>query len=231
MPVAVGGQVKGGVQRGEPPVEILRSMDTSERPRALPVDRRGVALHPLGPVQSGGQAGNRGRWGENLAGSEGEQEPDALASQGSSTRSISQRSTLCRPGRSGHRDELHAPGARRQHAVHAVDGERTGAAARPARRSCAIARARTRVAYHLPRAIGRQPHQPARLAHVSLAIPRRALPVEPPQVSVLAARARREPRASAPPSVLSARLEPPSASRRPRTASTVPSSTPATCVP
>ena len=155
--------------------------------RSVPRSRVAAPSRP-GPVRRAGW--NRGRWGENLAGSEGEQEPDTLASQGSSTRSISQRSTLCRPGRSGHRDELHAPGARRQHAVHAVDSERTGATARPARRSCAIARARTRVAYHLPRAIGRQPHQPARLAHVSLAIPRRALPVEPPQVSVLAARAR-----------------------------------------
>ena len=37
-----------------------------------------------------------------------------------------------------------------------------------------------------------RPHQPARLAHVRLAIPRRTLPVEPPQVPVLAARTHRD---------------------------------------
>ena len=47
-------------------------------------------------------------------------------------------------------------------------------------------------AHHLPRPIRRQPHQPAGLAHICLTIPRRTLPVEPPQVPVLAARARRD---------------------------------------
>ena len=53
-------------------------------------------------------------------------------------------------------------------------------------------RPRTRIAHHLPRPIRRQPHQPAGLAHICLTIPRRTLPVEPPQVPVLAARARRD---------------------------------------
>ena len=64
------------------------------------------------------------------------------------------------------------------------------------------------------------PDQPARLAHVRLAVPRRAFPVEPPQVTVLAAGARRDHELLLWHQVLSARLEP-YASRRPRTASTV----------
>ena len=91
-------------------------------------------------------------------------------------------------------------------------------------------RPRTRIAHHLPRPIRRQPHQPAGLAHICLTIPRRTLPVEPPQVPVLAARARRD-------HDLLLRHQPcrrvssPSASRWPRTASSVPSPTLTTRVP
>ena len=91
-------------------------------------------------------------------------------------------------------------------------------------------RPRTRIAHHLPRPIRRQPHQPAGLAHICLTIPRRTLPVEPPQVPVLAARARRD-------HELLLRHQPcrrfssPSASRWPRTASSVPSPTLTTRVP
>ena len=67
-------------------------------------------------------------------------------------------------------------------------------------------------------------HQPARLAHVRLAITRRALPVEPPQVPVLAARARRDHELLLRHQSCR-RVSNPSASRRPRTASTVPSPT------
>ena len=82
----------------------------------------------------------------------------------------------------------------------------------------------------LPRPIRRQPHQPAGLAHVRLAIRSRTLPIEPPQVPVLAARARRD-------HELLLRhqscrcVSSPSASRRPRTASSVPSPTLTTRVP
>ena len=75
-----------------------------------------------------------------------------------------------------------------------------------------------------------QPHQPAGLAHVRLAIRSRTLQIEPPQVPVLAARARRD-------HELLLRHQPcrcvssPSASRRPRTASSVPSPTLTTRVP
>ena len=59
-------------------------------------------------------------------------------------------------------------------------------------------RPRTRIAHHLPRPIRRHSHQPARLAHVRLAIPRRTLPVEPPAppsvLSVRSPRCRRIPR-------------------------------------
>ena len=56
----------------------------------------------------------------------------------------------------------------------------------------AVVRSRTRIANHLARPIRRHPHQPARLAGVSLAILRRAPPVESPRVLALAARARRD---------------------------------------
>ena len=98
-------------------------------------------------------------------------------------------------------------------------------------RSCAVVvRSRTHVAHHLSRPVRRQPHQPARRAHVRLAIRSRTLSVERPQVPVRAARARRD-------HELLLRhqscrcVSSPSASRRPRTASTGPSPTPATRVP
>ena len=81
-----------------------------------------------------------------------------------------------------------------------------------------------------PRPIRRQPHQLAGLAHVRLAIRSRTLPIEPPQVPVLAARARRD-------HELLLRhqscrcVSSPSASRRPRTASSGPSPTLTTRVP
>ena len=59
------------------------------------------------------------------------------------------------------------------------------AASRTSMANCVIQRT-------TPRPIRRHPHQPARLAHVRLAIPRRTLPVEPPQVPVLAARTHRD---------------------------------------
>ena len=62
---------------------------------------------------------------------------------------------------------------------------------RSADRSCAVARAFTLVTHHLPCAIRRQPHQPARLAHVRLTIRRRAFPIEPPPMAVPAPRTRR----------------------------------------
>ena len=55
----------------------------------------------------------------------------------------------------------------------------------PARRQCAAASSAFRIARHLPRVVRSQPHQPARRAHLCLAIPRRAFPVEL-QVAVLA---------------------------------------------
>ena len=48
------------------------------------------------------------------------------------------------------------------------------------------------VAHHLSRAVRRQPHQPARPAHLRLAVPRRVLPVEPPQMTVRPPGARRD---------------------------------------
>ena len=106
-------------------------------------------------------------------------------------------------------------------------------------RSCAVIRARTRIAHHLPRPIRRQPHQPTCPAHVCLAILRRALPVESPQVPVPAAWARRDHelllrhqscrRVSSSPSATQDRLDPcrrrrrqlacrrPATGRRPRT--------------
>ena len=89
---------------------------------------------------------------------------------------------LRRPGQKTPRRNSRVPGARRQHA-----GPRRRTASAPvpptrrARPSCAITRARTLVAHNLSRPIRRQPYQPARLAHLSLTIPRRALPVEPPE--------------------------------------------------
>ena len=62
----------------------------------------------------------------------------------------------------------------------------------PDRRSRAFLRSRTRIAHHLPRPVRRQPHLSACRAHLRLAIPRRALPVEPPQMPALATRARRD---------------------------------------
>ena len=101
--------------------------------------------------------------------------------------------------------------------------------ARSGDRSC-VAVTRSHVAHHLPRPIRRQPHQSAGLAHVRLAIPRRALPVESPQMATLTPGARRDPE-------LLLRHQPcrcvssPSVSRRPRTTSTRPSPTAATRVP
>ena len=115
---------------------------------------------------------------------------------------------------------------RRPNAARALSGCNT----RPCSPFIRRRRPRTRIAHHLPRPIRRQPHQPAGLAHICLTIPRRTLAVEPSQVPVLAARARRD-------HELLLRhqscrcVSSPSASRRPRTASTVPSQTPETRVP
>ncbi len=57
-----------------------------------------------------------------------------------------------------------------------------------------VAVIRSHVAHHLPCPIRRQPHQSAGLAHVRLAIPRRAFPVESPQMATLTPGARRAPR-------------------------------------
>ena len=53
-------------------------------------------------------------------------------------------------------------------------------------------RSRTGAAHYLPRAIRGQPHQAARLVDARLTISRRALPVEPPQVTIVAPATNRE---------------------------------------